>query len=103
MRRELRRRSAFEAMIGHMKLDGKLGRNHLAGVSSDWFFAETGDRPLSWAGHCRRLMVGHWGPGTWAPDCPCLGSPATTAPMMRNAPHAADLCACVAGVWRRRW
>ena len=35
MRRELRRRSAIEAMIGHMKLDGKLARNHLKGAVGD--------------------------------------------------------------------
>jgi IS5 family transposase len=29
MKRELRRRSAIEAMIGPMKLDGKLARSHL--------------------------------------------------------------------------
>ena len=31
MRRELRRRSAIEPVIGHMKNDGRLGRNFLAG------------------------------------------------------------------------
>ena len=28
IKRELRRRSAIEPMIGHMKADGRLGRNH---------------------------------------------------------------------------
>jgi IS5 family transposase len=31
IRRELRRRSAIEAMIGHMKLEGDLAHNHLKG------------------------------------------------------------------------
>jgi transposase, IS5 family len=35
MRRELRRRSAIEPMIGHMKEDGRLGRNHLLGAVGD--------------------------------------------------------------------
>src|SRR5215213_4512333 len=35
IRRELRRRSAIEPMIGHMKADGRRGRNHLLGVTGD--------------------------------------------------------------------
>ena len=35
MRRELRRRSAIEPMIGHMKNDGRLDRNFLAGTVGD--------------------------------------------------------------------
>ncbi|GEO19393.1 hypothetical protein MAE02_70890 [Microvirga aerophila] len=35
IRRELRRRSAIEPMIGHMKADGRLGRNHLLGAAGD--------------------------------------------------------------------
>jgi len=35
LKRELRRRSAIEPEIGHMKSDGKLGRNHLKGVLGD--------------------------------------------------------------------
>jgi IS5 family transposase len=35
IKRELRRRSAIAAMIGHMKLDGKLARNHLKGALGD--------------------------------------------------------------------
>jgi transposase, IS5 family len=35
MRRELRRRSAIEPVIGHMKNDGRLGRNFLAGRIGD--------------------------------------------------------------------
>jgi IS5 family transposase len=35
MRRELRRRSAIEATIGHMKTDGRLDRNFLLGQAGD--------------------------------------------------------------------
>ena len=35
IKRELRRRSAIEPMIGHMKADGRLGRNHLLGATGD--------------------------------------------------------------------
>ena len=34
-RRELRRRSAIEPLIGHMKSDGRLDRHFLAGVRGD--------------------------------------------------------------------
>jgi len=35
IRRELRRRSAIEPVIGHMKVDGRLDRNFLAGARGD--------------------------------------------------------------------
>jgi IS5 family transposase len=35
MRRELKRRSAIEAVIGHMKTDGRLDRNFLLGHDDD--------------------------------------------------------------------
>ena len=35
IKRELRRRSAIEAVIGHMKTDGHLGRCHLKGRAGD--------------------------------------------------------------------
>ena len=35
IKRELRRRSAIEPVIGHMKSDGHLGRNHLKGRHGD--------------------------------------------------------------------
>jgi IS5 family transposase len=54
IRRELRRRSAIEAMIGHMKLDGKLGRNHLKGAVGDAIHAL-----LCGAGHNLRLILRH--------------------------------------------
>jgi IS5 family transposase len=41
IRRELRRRSAIEPVIGHMKTDGHLGRNFLNG------YAATGPMPCS--------------------------------------------------------
>jgi transposase, IS5 family len=52
MKRELRRRSAIEAMIGHMKLDGKLARNHLKGALGDAIHAL-----LCGAGHNLRLIL----------------------------------------------
>jgi transposase, IS5 family len=54
IRRELRRRSAIEAMIGHMKLDGKLARNHLKGAVGDAIHAL-----LCRAGHNLRLILRH--------------------------------------------
>ena len=35
IRRELKRRSAIEPVIGHMKTDGRLDRNFLAGAQGD--------------------------------------------------------------------
>lgn len=35
IKRELRRRSAIEAVIGHLKTDGQLGRNFLKGRNGD--------------------------------------------------------------------
>jgi IS5 family transposase len=35
MKKELKRRSAIEPVIGHMKTDGKLGRNYLLGELGD--------------------------------------------------------------------
>jgi IS5 family transposase len=54
IRRERRRRSAIEAMIGHMKLDGKLARNHLKGSPGDAIHAL-----LCGAGHNLRLILRH--------------------------------------------
>ena len=51
IRRELRRRSAIEPMIGHMKADGRLGRNHLLGAAGDAMNAL-----LVAAGHNLRLV-----------------------------------------------
>jgi transposase, IS5 family len=52
IKRELRRRSAIEPMIGHMKADGRLGRNHLLGVAGDAINAL-----LVAAGHNLRLIL----------------------------------------------
>jgi transposase, IS5 family len=52
IRRELRRRSAIEPMIGHMKQDGRLGRNHLLGAAGDVINAL-----LVAAGHNLRLIL----------------------------------------------
>jgi IS5 family transposase len=52
IKRELRRRSAIEPMIGHMKTDGRLGRNYLLGVAGDAMNAL-----LVGAGHNLRLIL----------------------------------------------
>jgi IS5 family transposase len=54
IKRELRRRSAIEAMIGHMKLDGKLARNHLKGALGDAIHAL-----LCGTGHNLRMTLRH--------------------------------------------
>jgi len=52
MKKELRRRSAVEPVIGHMKNDGKLGRNYLLGALGDAINAL-----LCGAGHNIRLIL----------------------------------------------
>jgi IS5 family transposase len=52
MKRELKRRSAIEPMIGHAKNDGRLGRNWLLGVAGDKINAL-----LAAAGHNLRLIL----------------------------------------------
>ncbi len=52
IRRELRRRSAIEPMIGHMKADGRLGRDHLLGTAGDAM-----NTLLVAAGHNLRLIL----------------------------------------------
>ena len=52
MKRELRRRSAIEPMIGHAKNDGRLGRNYLLGHDGDRINAL-----LAAAGHNLRLIL----------------------------------------------
>jgi IS5 family transposase len=52
IKRELRRRSAIEPMIGHMKADGRLGRNYLLGAAGDAMNAL-----LVAAGHNLRLIL----------------------------------------------
>ena len=52
MKKELRRRSAVEPVIGHMKNDGKLGRNYLLGMLGDAI-----DALLCGAGHNIRLIL----------------------------------------------
>jgi transposase, IS5 family len=54
LRRELRRRSAIEATIGHMKADGRLDRNYLKGTAGDAINAI-----LCAAGHNLRLILAH--------------------------------------------
>ncbi len=52
IRREMRRRSGIEPVIGHLKEDGHLERNHLAGAEGDAINAI-----LCAAGHNMRLLV----------------------------------------------
>ncbi|AKI03366.1 Transposase DDE domain (plasmid) [Hoeflea sp. IMCC20628] len=52
IRREMRRRSAIEPVIGHLKDDGLLERNHLAGAEGDVINAI-----LTAAGHNMRLLA----------------------------------------------
>ena len=52
IKRELRRRSAIEPIIGHAKSDGLLERNHLAGATGDAINAI-----LVGAGHNIRLLL----------------------------------------------
>jgi IS5 family transposase len=54
IRRELRRRSAIEPVIGHMKADGRLDRNFLAGVRGD-----TINALLCGAGYNLHLILNH--------------------------------------------
>jgi len=54
MRRELKRRSAIEPVIGHMKNDGRLGRNFLAGKIGDAINAL-----LCGAGYNLRLILNY--------------------------------------------
>ena len=51
IRREIRRRAAIEPVIGHMKVDGHLGRNYLAGTQGDAI-----NVILAAAGHNLRLL-----------------------------------------------
>jgi IS5 family transposase len=52
VKRQLRRRSAIEAVIGHMKNDGHLGRNYLKGREGD-----AANAVLSAVGHNFRLIL----------------------------------------------
>jgi IS5 family transposase len=54
LRRDLRRRSAIEPMIGHMKTDGRLARSPLKGTLGDALHAV-----LCGCGHNIRLILGH--------------------------------------------
>ena len=51
IRREIRRRAGIEPVIGHMKADGHLGRNFLAGAKGDAI-----NLILAAAGHNLRLL-----------------------------------------------
>jgi IS5 family transposase len=51
IRREIKRRAGIEPVIGHMKADGRLGRNFLAGAAGDAI-----NLILAAAGHTLRLL-----------------------------------------------
>ena len=57
IRRELRRRSAIEPVIGHLKADGLLERNHLKGAEGDLVNAL-----LCAVGHNLRLLLAWFNP-----------------------------------------
>ena len=54
LKRQLKRRSAIEPHIGHMKSDGKLGRNYLKGLLGAKINAA-----LCAIGHNMRLLLNH--------------------------------------------
>ena len=60
IKKELRRRSAVEPVIGHMKNDGHLNRNYLAGREGDRINAV-----LCGAGHNMRLLM-KWFAAAWS-------------------------------------
>ena len=64
MRRELKRRSAIEPVIGHMKNDGRLGRNFLAGRIGDAVNAL-----LCGAGYNLRLILNYLAETIWPSFC----------------------------------
>jgi IS5 family transposase len=63
IKRELRRRSAIEAAIGHMKTDGHLGRCYLKGAAGDAanvILSAVGHnlrRVLAWLKNLLRLLL----------------------------------------------
>jgi IS5 family transposase len=57
VRREMRRRSGIEPVIGHLKEDGHLERNHLAGAEGDAMRCDAINAILSAAGHNMRLLA----------------------------------------------
>lgn len=80
IKRELRRRSAIEAVIGHLKTDGHLGRCHLKGPEGD-----AANAVLSAAGHNLRLIL------AWLRVLLCL---ILAAPRQALSPHPLLKSAC---------
>ena len=76
IKRELRRRSAIEPVIGHMKTDGHLGRCHLKGREGDAanvILTAVGHnlrRILAWLRDLLRLIL----LALWRAFCPRAGS-----------------------------
>ncbi len=100
MKRELKRRSAIEPMIGHAKNDGRLGRNWLLGADGDKINAL-----LAAAGHNLRLVLRKLAlffvrflgilPGILPPEAriwgPHSGRPAFSDTWPGSAPPAASM------------
>src|SRR6187431_135713 len=79
IKRELRRRSAIEPVIGHMKSDGHLGRNFLKGRHGD-----RANVVLSAAGHNLRLIL-RWLRQLWRLIAAFLFNPAINNAALKSA------------------
>ena len=73
IKRELRRRSAVEPVIGHAKAEHRMGRNHLAGTQGDAANAvlaaagHTSRRRLEWLAILLSIVVAALNPATSHP------------------------------------
>ena len=79
IKRELRRRSAIEAVIGHLKTDGHLGRCHLKGSEGD-----AANAVLSAAGHNLRLILA-WLRALLCLILAALREPLSASPLLKSA------------------
>jgi transposase, IS5 family len=79
IRRELRRRSAIEAVIGHLKTDGHLGCCHLKGSEGD-----AANAVLSAAGHNLRLILA-WLRALLCLILAALREPLSAPPLLKSA------------------
>lgn len=75
LKRDLKRKSAIESHIGHMKADGKLGRNDLKGKVGDIMNAL-----LSAVGHNLRLILNYLREAF----CPFCGQPDRVVSLLRS-------------------
>jgi transposase, IS5 family len=79
IKRELRRRSAVEPVIGHLKEDHRMGRNYLAGRAGD-----AANAVLAAVGYNFRLLL-VWLAGLWQLLPTLVRSAGTAAPNARYA------------------